>query len=69
MKPEATTGISTSPQPPQPLPEEGEGQPMVPIDIAPQFIVEIQGKPFFQFTGLLALAHALASLTADFITR
>ena len=67
---EAATGTLASMPPPQPVPEEGQGQPLVAPDIAPQFIVEIQGKPFVQFAGLLALAHTrgLASLTADFIT-
>src|SRR5262249_52699211 len=54
---EAATSTSTSTPLPQPVPEEGQGQPPVPPDIAPQFIVEIQGKPFVQFAGLLALAH------------
>ena len=67
---EAATGTPSSTPPPQPVPEEEQRQPLVPIDIAPQFIVEIQGKPFVQFAGLLALAHTrgLVSLTADFIT-
>jgi hypothetical protein len=67
---EAATGTSMSTPLPQPVPEEGQGQPLVAPDIAPQFIVEIQGKPFIQFAGLLALAHTRGwvSLTADFIT-
>src|SRR5262249_2960550 len=38
--------------------------------IPPQFIVELHGKQFVTFNGLLTLAHerGLASLKADFIT-
>ena len=55
---------------PFPAPEESQTPPTASSDIAPQFIVDIQGKPFVQFAGLLALAHArgLVSLTAGFIT-
>jgi hypothetical protein len=56
-------------EPHQLVSEEPQRAAMSPIDIAPQFIVDIQGKAFVQFAGLLALAHArgLVSLTADFI--
>jgi hypothetical protein len=55
---------------PLPVAELPQMEPIPPTDIAPQFIVDIQGKAFVQFAGLLALAHArgLVSLTADFIT-
>src|SRR5437660_1535159 len=58
-----TNGQTTAPAQPEAPVETPQG-------IPPQFIVEIQGRPFVQFAGLLALAHArgLASLTADFLT-
>ena len=42
----------------------------IPQSIPPQFIVELHGKQFVTFSGLLTLAHekGLASLKADFIT-
>ncbi|HSX81974.1 MAG TPA: hypothetical protein VLQ80_25855 [Candidatus Saccharimonadia bacterium] len=41
---------------------------VAPVGIDPRFVVEIQGKPFVQVAGLLALAHArgLQSLTTTF---
>jgi hypothetical protein len=40
------------------------------INIPAQFIVELHGKQFVTFSGLLTLAHerGLVSLKADFIT-
>jgi len=59
-----------------PRPEPGSPEPMSPVEasgtttIPPQFIVELHGKQFVTFSGLLTLAHerGLVSLKADFIT-
>jgi hypothetical protein len=44
--------------------------PKAELPIPPQFVVELHGKQFVTFSGLLTLAHerGLASLKADFIT-
>src|SRR3989442_10439446 len=66
---ESATGTPASAQP-SPAAEGPQTEPTASTDIAPQFIVDIQGKRFVQFAGLLALAHTrgLVSLRADFIT-
>src|SRR5712691_4467089 len=66
---EADAGTPVSTQPSQ-ADEGQQTEPTSSTDIAPQFSLDIQGKPFVQFAGLLALAHSrgLVSLTADFIT-
>ena len=52
----------------QPLGEEASTQSA--SSIPPQFIVELHGKQFVMFSGLLILAHerGLVSLKADFLS-